>query len=197
MDYCVRAMGIFSGDTEMKVSRFIKSCGVATLATLLLAPAAYADSGFFIGGAYGDLSFDADSTSDFDQDSAPYKIMAGYIFDMPVVDIAIEAAYNDFGTQEGDVLLVPAEVDATGLSAFVVGGIDFGLFGMFAKAGVVSWDADLDIGGLRDSEDGTDPAYGIGMRLTFSSIETRLEYEVFDFDDTDVDMVSLGVLWRF
>jgi len=180
----------------MKFSRFVKRCGVATLATLLLTPAAFADSGFFIGGAYGDASFDASGTS-FDQDSAPYKIMAGYIFDMPVFDIAIEAAYNDFGSQEGDVLLVPAEVDATGLSAFVVGGFDFGLFGIFAKAGMVSWDADLDIGGLTDSEDGTDPAYGLGMRLTFSSIEARLEYEVFDFDDVDLDMVSLGLLWRF
>ena len=62
---------------------------------------------------------------------------------------------------------------------------------------MVSWDADLDVGGLSDSEDGTDPAYGIGARLTFSSVEARLEYEVFDFDDVDVDMVSLGVIWRF
>ena len=181
----------------MKLSRFVKRCGVATLATLLLTPAAFADSGFFIGGAYGDASFDADSGANFDQDSAPYKIMAGYIFDMPVFDIAIEAAYNDFGSQDGDVLLVPAEVDATGLSAFVVGGFDFGLFGIFAKAGMVSWDADLNIGGLTASEDGTDPAYGVGMRLTFSSIEARLEYEVFEFDDVDLDMVSLGLIWRF
>jgi len=181
----------------MKVSRFMKRCGVATLAALLLTPAAYADSGFFVGGAYGDASFDADSFSSFDQDSAPYKIMAGYIFDMPVFDIAIEAAYNDFGSQEGDVLLVPAEVDATGLSAFVVGGFDFGIFGIFAKAGMVSWDADLNIGGLKDSDDGTDPAYGVGARLMFSSLEARLEYEVFDFDDVDLDMVSLGLIWRF
>ena len=180
----------------MKVSRFVKSCGVATLAALLLAPAAYADSGFFIGGAYGTLDID-ESGSSFDEDSAPYKIMAGYIFDMPVIDIAIEAAYNDFGTQDGDVLLVPAELDATGYSAFVVGGLDWGLFGMFAKLGITSWDADLDIGGLSDSESGSDPAYGLGMRLTFSSVEARLEYELFDFDGVDVDMVSLGVLWRF
>jgi OOP family OmpA-OmpF porin len=180
----------------MKFSRFVKRCGVATLATLLLTPAAFADSGFFVGGAYGTLDIEDDGGS-FDEDSAPYKIMAGYIFDMPVFDIAIEVAYNDFGTQDGDVLLVPAELDATGLSAFVVGGFDFGLFGVFAKAGMVSWDADVNIGGLRGSEDGTDPAYGVGMRLTFSSLEARLEYEVFDFDDVDVDMVSLGLIWRF
>ena len=179
----------------MKVSRFMKRCGVATLAALLLTPAAYADSGFFVGGAYGDLNFDADTGSNFDQDSAPYKIMAGYIFDMPVFDIAIEAAYNDFGSQEDNNALV--SLDADGLSAYVVGGFDFGIFGIFAKAGMVSWDADLDVGFTSDSEDGTDPAYGIGARLMFSSLEARLEYEVFDFDDVDVDMVSLGLIWRF
>jgi hypothetical protein len=184
-------MGIFSGDTEMKFSQFAKRCGVATAAALLLAPAAYADSGFFIGGAYGDADLDVSGES-FDQDSAPYKIMAGYIFDMPVVDVAIEAAYNDFGSQEA----VLGDVDADGLSAFVVGGVDFGIFGMFAKAGMVSWDAKLS-GIVNDSEDGTDPAYGVGMRLTFSSIETRLEYERFDFDDANLDMISLGLIWRF
>jgi hypothetical protein len=178
----------------MKVSRFVKSCGVATLAALLLAPAAYADSGFFVGGAYGALSVDEVGTN-FDEDSAPYKIMAGYIFDMPVVDIAIEAAYNDFGSQEDNNTQLG--LDAKGLSAYAVGGVDFGLFGIFAKLGMVSWDADLDAPGLSTSEDGTDPAYGLGMRLTFSSVEARLEYELFDFDGVDVDMVSLGVLWRF
>jgi hypothetical protein len=178
----------------MKLSRFVKRCGVATLATLLLTPAAFADSGFFVGGAYGTLDVDETGTN-FDEDSAPYKIMAGYIFDMPVVDIAIEAAYNDFGSQEDNNAQLA--LDADGLSAFVVGGVDFGLFGIFAKAGMVSWDAELDFGGLSDSEDGTDPAYGLGMRLTFSSVEARLEYELFDFDGVDVDMVSLGVLWRF
>ena len=179
----------------MKVSRFVKSCGVATLATLLLTPAAFADSGFFVGGAYGDLSFEDDAGTNFDQDSAPYKIMAGYIFDMPVFDIAIEAAYNDFGSQQDDNALV--SLDADGLSAYVVGGFDFGIFGIFAKAGMASWNADGDFAGVPFSEDGTDPAYGLGMRLTFSSVEARLEYELFDFDGLDVDMVSLGLLWRF
>jgi hypothetical protein len=178
----------------MKLSRFVKRCGVATLATLLLTPAAFADSGFFVGGAYGTLDID-ENGANFDEDSAPYKIMAGYIFDMPVFDIAIEAAYNDFGSQEDDNALV--SLDADGLSAYVVGGFDFGIFGIFAKAGMVSWDADGDFAGVPFSEDGTDPAYGLGMRLTFSSVEARLEYELFDFDGLDVDMVSLGLIWRF
>ena len=180
----------------MKFAKSVRLYSAALLATLIITPAAYADSGFFVGGAYGELEY-SELNSSFDQDSAPYKIMGGYIFDMPVFDIAIEAAYNDFGTQGGDVLAVPASIDAEGLSAFVVGGLDWGLFGVFAKAGMVSWDADFSAGGLSGSDDGTDPAYGAGMRLTFSSAEVRLEYEVFDFNAVDVDMYSLGLLWRF
>ena len=179
----------------MKFAKSVRLFSAAILATLIITPAAYADSGFFVGGAYGELEF-SEVDSSFDQDSAPYKIMGGYIFDMPVFDIAIEAAYNDFGSQEDNSVL-PVSIDADGLSAFVVGGLDWGLFGVFAKAGMVSWDADLDVGGLSASEDGTDPAYGAGFRFTFSSVEVRAEYEVFDFNAVDVDMYSLGVLWRF
>jgi hypothetical protein len=53
------------------------------------------------------------------------------------------------------------------------------------------------LGGIRDSDDGTDPGYGVGARLTFSSIEVRAEYEVFEFEDADVDMATVGFVWRF
>ena len=180
----------------MKISQFVKSCGVATVATLLLAPAAFADSGFFIGGSIGDTTID--DGAGFDESDSSYKVMVGYIFDMPAVDFGIEAAYVDFGAPSGDVFQVPAEIDVTALTAFGTVGLDWGLFGIFAKAGFVSWDADLEFGGLQGSDDGTDPAYGVGFRLGFSSIEVRAEYEVFDIADTDsVDMLSLGVIWRF
>ena len=117
---------------------------------------------------------------------------------MPVVDFAIEAAYVDLGSQSWTVLGETFELDAKAISAFGVAGLDYGLFGFFAKAGLVSWDADIAVAGLQDSDSGSDPAYGLGFRLMFSSVEVRAEYEVFDIADTDsVDMLSLGVLWRF
>ena len=109
----------------MKFAKSVRLYSAALLATLIIMPAAYADSGFFVGGAYGELQY-SELNSSFDQDSAPYKIMGGYIFDMPVVDIAIEAAYNDFGSQEDNSVL-PSSIAAEGLSAFVVGGLDWGL----------------------------------------------------------------------
>lgn len=178
----------------MKFATTVRLFGAAAVASLLLAPAAQADSGFYLGAGVGSTSVDLD---DFSESDTSWKAFGGYIFDMPVVDFAIEAAYLDFGSQGGELLQVPAAIDATGFGAFGLAGLDWGLFGIFAKVGYVSWDADLSLGGLSDSDDGTDAGYGVGFRLNFSSIEVRAEYEVFEFDDADVDMATLGVLWRF
>ena len=183
----------------MKFSRFVKSCSVATLATLLLTPAAFADSGFMIGASIGETSLD-DEFGLSDSDLAG-KLMFGYIFDLPVVDFGIEAAYVDFGgASENLGGGASISVDADGFSGFGTVGVDFGLFGMFAKAGIVSWDLKARATGQGSiSDSGSDPAYGVGFRLGFSSVEVRAEYELFDIEDADdtIDMISLGVVWRF
>lgn len=181
----------------MKFSRSMKIYGAALLATLFVTPAAFADSGFYLGGSVGNAALSASDLSLDDTDSA-YKGFVGYIVDMPVIDFGVEAAYVDFGAPSENVLGQKIEADVTGLSAFGTLGIDWGLFGIFAKAGLVSWDADfaldnIDVG----SEDGSDAAYGLGFRLTFSSIELRAEFEKFDVDDADMEMISVGALWRF
>ena len=184
----------------MKVTRFTKlrrAAALAVLAGSLVGPAAYADSGFYIGGSLGDAGVEIDGDG-FDENDSASKIFGGFIFDMPVVDFAVEAGYVDFGSPSGTSLVGPAELDVKAISAFGVAGLDYGLYGFFAKAGLVSWDADIAVAGLQASDDGSDPAYGLGFRLTFSSVEVRAEYEMFDIADIDnVDMLSLGVLWRF
>ena len=183
----------------MKVTRFTKLRSAAVLAVLagsLVGPAAYADSGFYLGASLGDANVEI--TNAFDENDSASKIFGGFIFDMPVVDFAIEAAYVDLGSPSGTVFGDPYELDVKAISAFGVAGLDYGLFGFFAKAGLVSWDADIAVAGLQDSDSGSDPAYGLGFRLMFSSVEVRAEYEVFDISDIDtVNMLSLGALWRF
>jgi len=186
----------------MNVTRSIRSCSAAILATLLLGPLAYADSGFYLGGSVGDAAMtvaDIDlGGNEFDDNDSAWKGFVGYIVDMPVVDFGVEAGYVDFGAPSDTILGAEYDLDVTGLSAFGLVGVDWGLFGMFAKAGVVSWDADFAIDGVSlGSEDGSDSAYGLGFRFNFSSVEVRAEFEVFDVDEADVDMVSVGVLWRF
>lgn len=184
----------------MKVTRFTKLRRAAVLAVLagsLVGPAAYADSGFYIGGSLGDASVEVDDFG-FDENDSASKIFGGFIFDMPVVDFAVEAAYVDLGSPSGTVFGDSFDLDVKAISAFGVAGLDYGLFGFFAKAGLVAWDTDIAVAGLQGSDSGSDPAYGLGFRLTFSSVEVRTEYEVFDISDIDsVDMLSLGVLWRF
>jgi len=196
--------GHFSGDFVMTVTRFEpfrRAAALTALAALLLGPAAYADSGFYIGGSIGDAAMsasDIDVDVDFDDSDTAGKIFLGYIVDMPVVDFGIEAAYVDFGAPSEMIFGEEFELDVTGLSAFGTLGVDWGLFGVFAKAGVVSWDADFIVDSVElGSDDGSDSAYGVGFRFTFSSVEVRAEYEVFDVEEVDVDMISVGVLWRF
>lgn len=189
------AMGIFL-ELDMKLIRSAKICSAALLASMLLTPAAFADSGFFIGGSVGNASVSASDLSLDDTDSA-YKGFVGYIVDMPVVDFGIEAAYVDFGAPSDTILGDTFALDVTGLSAFGTVGLDWGLFGIFGKVGMVSWDADITAFGETGTDSGTDTAYGVGFRLTFSSIEVRAEIEQFDVEGNDVEMISVGALWRF
>jgi len=168
----------------MRVTNLRRAAVLAAFAGCLVGPAAYADSGFYIGGSLGDANVEVRNIG-FDEDDSAGKVFGGYIVDMPVVDFGIEAAYVDFGEPAG-----PYQLDA--ISAFGMAGLDWGLFGAFAKVGLVSWDNDITSGS------GSDSAYGLGFRLTFSSVEVRAEYERFDIEGVDnVDMLSVGVLWRF
>jgi len=182
----------------MKLSRFVKSCGVATLATLLLTPAAFADSGFQIGASIGESN--VTDELNLDDEKVAYKAMFGYIFDLPAVDVGLELAYIDFGAGQDNLGPATTNYDATALTGFGTVGVDFGLFGFFGKLGYASWDLKASQAGLGSASlDGTDLAYGLGMRLNFSSLEVRAEYEQFDIDDADdtIDLLSIGVVWRF
>lgn len=184
----------------MHVLRFASASKVAAALLLLLvaslsATQARADSGGFVGGSVGrgSLEFDA-GLFEFDEGDTAFKAFGGYIFDLPAVDFSVEGGYVDFGKPSGGGL----DIDVTGVDVFAVGGLDFGLVGVFAKAGLVSWDADLQLGPFSESDDGTDRAYGLGLRFHVGSVYIRAEYENFDIEDTDdVDMISAGIVWRF
>jgi hypothetical protein len=164
----------------------------------------YADSGFYVGGSVG-RSFlegdiqDPDSGSiDFDDGASAWKGFAGFNIDAFVIDLAIEGGYVDFGAPSDRVAGNDVEFDLTGWDLFGLAGLELGPVGVFAKAGVIDWSADLSLNGTRlGSDSGTDPAYGIGARFSLFSAEVRAEYEYFDVEDTDVSLVSVGVVWTF
>ena len=110
----------------------------------------------------------------------------------PLLIFAVEASYVDFGNPSTSL----GNVEVTGLNAFGLAGLSFGPFGIFAKAGAISWDSDATFGGFSESDSGTDPAYGLGARFAFGSFAVRAEYEVYDLD-ADVDMVSVSGVYTF
>jgi hypothetical protein len=194
----------------MKESRANDSRGASLaplsllLAAALLATAgsAQADSGFYIGGSVGSAMLEADDVDadfDFDGDDFAAKVFLGFNIDAFVIDLAVEGGYVDFGNPSDTVLGSEVEFDVTGWDLFALAGVELGPVGVFAKAGMISWDADASIDGTRlGSDSGTDPAYGVGARFSLWSAEIRAEYEYFDVDSTDdLSMVSVGVAWTF
>ena len=177
------------------------AAGTILSAALVSAPAfAGADSGFYIGAGVGQASVgDIDDVEDvgdidFDGDDTGYKLIAGYNFGIiPLIDLAVEGAYVDFGKPEDGLV----EVDANAFAVFGLAGVNLGPVGIFAKAGMFSWDADASIGNESFSDDGTDPAYGVGARFQIASFQIRAEYEYFDADPAALDLISASLLYTF
>jgi hypothetical protein len=166
-----------------------------SLVTLFLARVAQAEP--YIGASVGSASIEASVDGmAFDEKDSAGKLMIGYIFDLPLFDLSLEASYVDFGAPANDAL--GSSLEIKGIDAFVVAGLDFGLVGAFVKAGTIAWDADARAGSFSSSSDGTDSAYGLGVRFNVASLFLRLEYERFDIDRADdVDLLSAGLVWRF
>ncbi len=164
---------------------------LATLLSLAGVTAAQAEP--YVGAGIGKADV---SINSFDDDDSAMKLIAGYIFDLPAVDFSVEGSYVDFGSPGN--IAADAEVEVSGIDAFAVAGIDFGLVGLFAKAGLIAWDADTRVSGFSGSDNGTDSAYGVGIRFNIRSLAIRGEYEKFDIDAADdLDMLSASLIWRF
>lgn len=175
------------------LSLAVALAGTANIAT------AGSDSGFYLGGSVGTAQIDYSEDDpdlgevEFDDDDAAYKVFAGYNFGVvPFMNLAVEAAYLDFGSYDGDIGVINSNIDVDSWTAFAVAGFDLGPIGVFGKAGMLNWDAELKtpIGSVSDS--GTDPAYGIGAKIQLGSFAIRAEYEMFDLEEFDVDYFSVG-----
>ena len=180
------------------------SVTAALLVSFMVFAPAESQAGGYIGGSIGQsyIELDAGTSIDpaaFDEADFGWKAMAGYEFDFAVITLGIEADYVDFGAPAGDVAGSQIEVEADGFAGFGTAGIDLGPLGVFAKYGVISWNASVTIDGFdAGSEDGTDAAYGVGVKFGLASVEVRGEYEIYDIEDSeDVAMLSVGIVWRF
>ena len=173
-------------------------------------PASAIENGFYLGGSIGGSSLEVQDVAEefgafrFSDGDTAFKLFGGFRF---LNFLAVEAGYVDLGDPtdviasiEGDEFEV--QIGLKGWDAFAVGLLPLGPVDLFAKIGVVSWDADivavLDDVIDSDSESGTDAAYGIGVALRLGEVALRVEGEQFKIADAeDVYMFSVGATFTF
>lgn len=184
-----------------------RSLAVPVLVSLLVVSGtAIADTGFYLGGSVGDTTLQADfedpidgGNFTFDESDFSWKAFAGFNFDLPVIQLGIEAGYVDLGGPSVTFAAEEYGVDVTAWDAFGVAGFNLGPVKLFGKLGVISWDAEATIAGIEaGSDDGTDTAYGVGAAVELGSFQIRAEYEAFDISDVeDLYMLSAGFVITF
>jgi outer membrane immunogenic protein len=189
------------------VRRFSTIAAAAACLAIVPVAKAVADAGFYAGGSLGTATVETDIPNsatvdevfEFDEDDLGWKAFGGYNFGLEFLALAIEGGYVDLGKPSGTILDSALEVDVTGWDVFGLAGLQLGPIGVFAKAGVISWDIEATVDGIESGGvDGTDPAYGVGVRFNLGSLEMRGEYEMFDLDNVDdVYMLSAGLVWTF
>jgi opacity protein-like surface antigen len=187
----------------------MRTISVAAVAALFLAAApalAQVDTndnrrGFYIGAGLGDFSASIDNPQgaeiDLDSDDTAMKLFGGWRLSR---FFAVQLDYVDFGQSSDTSNLLDLSSDTTGLAPNIVGTLPIGFFELFAKAGMIWYDVDLDVDNdptLSDS--GEDPIYGVGVGLTLvERLTLRLEYEIIDVESfDDADAVWLTAAWRF
>ncbi|HEY8540420.1 MAG TPA: outer membrane beta-barrel protein [Steroidobacteraceae bacterium] len=167
---------------------------IGTGLLLLSGVAQAADNGIYIGAAIGQANVEIDDVvaqDDFKGDDLGYKIIVGI---RPLDWLGVEASYVNFGKPEDTVANSKIRTEGSGFSGFAVGFLSLGPIDAFAKAGLVSWDAEVS----NLDTDGTDFAYGVGFQFRVLSVSVRAEYEVFDIDDVDdANMISVGLTYTF
>lgn len=164
----------------------------------LISSSAWAE-GLSLGASVGYVNVeDNEPGFDFEANDTGYKLFANYEFSSR---LAIEGGYIDFGKPTDSFQGLSGQIDASGWNLYGVGnlplsdGVD-----LFAKAGIVNWNADSIIDGVQvDNADGNDLALGFGARWKATeSLGIRAEADWFDIDEADsVWMASIGFELRF
>ena len=174
----------------------------------------------YLGGSVGQSSADI-TLNDIDDGSitggmvddsdTTYKAFVGFrLFKF----FALEADWIDLGMASIDAtsdgtgtdyaagpVTATAMVDGYRVSA--LGVVPLGKrFSVFGRVGYFAWDSSDEItdsvGTIADSDSDEEEFYGAGLMIKFKgALSIRIEHERMTLDDTDVDLTSVGLAFRF
>jgi opacity protein-like surface antigen len=182
---------------------------LAGLAAAAGAQAQDNESGVYAGAGVGSFDVEIDDFDDidetvdrYDSDDTAWKAFVGWRANPW---LALEVAYVNLGSPDDEILPgTRLTVETDGFAPYVVGTLPIGdWFEVFAKAGYYWYDVEARISSPigSASEDDSDSTFtwsaGLGLNV-FERVNVRLEYEQFDFDQTD-DSRALWLTgaWRF
>ena len=186
------------------------AAAVLVLSGLVAASAAPAQ-GFYIGGSVGQSDYDDNNaipdlitSGSVDGSDTGLKIFGGYQFNQ---HFGLELSWVDLGKASysgrfGALNVTGGTLETSGLNFSAVGTWPLGSnFALFGKIGFFAWESKASdvTGGLPFSgtEDGTDVSYGIGASFNFTkNLSMRAEWERFKAVG-DIDLLSVGVVFRF
>jgi opacity protein-like surface antigen len=154
------------------------SCGGA------LAQKKPSDTGWYAGASLGraDLGPDTDTA---------LKIFGGYQINR---SFAAEFGYSDLGdVTRGNTTVEASAWELIGLGKFPLGN----QFYVYGLAGLAKIKTETTVSGLRVSDDNTELTFGFGLQYDFSpQVGARLQWQRYD-TSSEIDVVSVGVLYRF
>lgn len=126
-----------------------------------------------------------------------YKIFGGLRED----SIGVELAYIDIGEFKISGPGGTGSIDVFGIELSAVGFLPVGdNFDLLGKIGLFYWEVDATLNNAPfGSNDGTDLAIGFGGQFKATdNLALRAEYQIFnDVDDSDIDMISVGISFNF
>ena len=179
--------------------------GVAIAAMVLgfTRPAAAAD-GLYLGLGIGASTVkDEFQTSTFEADDFAYRGFVGWRFNgVPIVDLAVEGAYTNFG--KPSQILYPSTgvqnveyaLHGPSLAGLVI--LPLGPLDLYAKGGVLGWRLDQTVNGSTTGKSGTSGFYGVGAGLYLWKLGFRAEFAQYQIQDVDrLQTLTFDVLLQF
>jgi hypothetical protein len=175
----------------------------------LFASAHAADNGVYAGFSVGESKANVDSFfgGSVDEKDTGFKIFTGL---RPLDWLGVEISYVNLGQVSADTPFIGgssrSHVKTSGVDAVGLLFWDVGMFDVFAKGGLIRWDASGTVDGFFGrfpvNDSGTDLVWGAGAQVRFGSLAARLEYERFDIDASEgfagkPQMISLGLTYTF
>ena len=165
-------------------------------------------AGFYLGAGVGDFSTQIDDISNvdnanlsFDTSEDAFKVFAGWRFNR---FFAVQVDQYDFNRSSVATNLINVSADTKGTAAGVVGTLPLGPIELFARAGQIWYDVNLDVRGVNGNNtsadsSGHDPVYSAGIGFTVAKrLDLKAEYERINISDfTDANAVWLSAAWRF